>query len=348
MVSAVAQAPLAGHVRNHVADLGVMSTVATASWALHRCDPPWPLPTQTLVLGVLVGHALARFESLRTWRPGAEVPLTVGMVLLGTQVDGGAVLAVGWFGLLLVVGHPLFAGAIVGAALRRVGVAPPTASLVALGLGGSGLPAVVAAQAGEARPDDDSRALAVTATLVVGALGFVLLPWCADRLAFDAAARARWIGVAMPTTADAVLLGAAHSPVALRATAALRFLVTLMLWLPVLLHLRRFGAPTPDASTATRRRHAVAAALARVPGFVFGLALLAALTMAGGLDDDERRALARLANWAFLLALAGIGMGLRAPALRRAGLRRLLAAVAGWLLAAAALALAQCAAKAAG
>jgi hypothetical protein len=41
-------------------------------------------------------------------------------------------------------------------------------------------------------------------------------------------------------------------------------------------------------------------------------------------------------------------MGLRAPALRRAGLRRLLAAVAGWLLAAAALALAQCAAKAAG
>lgn len=340
--------PCAGQVRSHVVELGAMSAVAAASWAAHRWGPPWPLPTQTLALGVLVGHAIARNAPLRGWRPGAEVPLTVGMVLLGTQVDGGAVLAVGWLGVLLVVAHPLCAGALVRGALRCVGVPRPTASLVALGLGGSGLPAVVAAQAGEAQPDDEARALAVTATLAVGALGFVLLPWCADCLGFDAIARARWIGVAMPTTAEAVLLGAGHSPAALRATAALRFLVTLMLWLPVLLHLRRVGAPAPDAATASRRRHAVAATVARVPGFVFGLALLAVLTMAGGLDDDERRALARLANWAFLTALAGIGMGLRVPTLRRTGLRRLLAAVAGWLAAAAALALAQCAAAAAG
>jgi uncharacterized membrane protein YadS len=344
VVTAVASAPLAGHVRSHAGELGAMAAVAAISWAIHRCGPPWPLPTQTLALGVLVGHLLARWTTLQAWRPAAEVPLTLGMVLLGTQVDGGAVLAVGWFGLLLVIGHPLLAGALVRGALVRVGVPRATASVVGIGLGGSGLPGVVAAQAAEARPDDEARALAVTATLAVGALGFVLLPWCADRLGLDAAARARWIGIAMPTTAEAVLLGAAHSPAALRATAALRFLVTLMLWLPVLLHLRRVGEAGADVNGAAQRRHAVAAALARVPGFVFGLALLAALTMAGGLDDDERRGLARLANWAFLTALAGIGMGLRAAALRRTGVDRLLAAIAGWLAAAAALALVQWAA----
>jgi uncharacterized membrane protein YadS len=328
-------APAPGHpqhllawCRHAVADLALLLAIAIASWWLHRTTGVLPLPTQTLLAGMLLGPLCARLPVLRHHRPAPEVPLTVGMVLLGAQVDAQALQAVGLVGLGLLLLHQPIVGWCVRTPLQRVGASPRAASLVAVGVGGGSLSAVLAAEAGSSRPDAEARQLAITATLLAGAVGFLVLPSIVAACGLDATECARWAGITMATTAEAVLVGADHSPAAMRATGAMRFLVNLLLWLPVLAHLRR----VEPVAAAEPRRPARAAWLAirRVPGFVYGLGLLATVTLLGGLAAAEQHALGRATNWAFLMVLAGVGMTTRVGTLRQLGLRPLLAALLGW------------------
>jgi uncharacterized membrane protein YadS len=113
----------------------------------------------------------------------------------------------------------------------------------------------------------------------------------------------------------------------MRATGAMRFLVNLLLWLPVLVHLRSLDAPRPHRQPPLQ---AAWWAVRRVPGFVYGLGLLAVVTLCGGLAAAEQQALGRATNWAFLMVLAGVGLTLRVSTLRQLGWRPLLAALLGW------------------
>lgn len=323
----LASLPLFAWCRHAVVDLALLLGIAVASWGLHRHIGWLPLPTQTLLAGMLLAPLCQWVPLLRAHRPAPEVPLTVGMVLLGAQVDAAALHAVGFVGLGLLLVHQPIVRWCVRLPMQRVGVAPHAASLVAVGIGGGSLSAVLAAEAGATHADEAARQLAITTTLAAGAMGFLLLPGVAAACELDAVECARWAGITMATTAEAVLVGAEHSPEAMRATGAMRFLVNLFLWLPVLVHLRR-----TEPTGAARRRPVQAAfwAVRRVPGFVYGLGLLATATLLGGLAEGEQRALGRATNWAFLMVLAGVGMTIRVPTLRRLGLRPLLAALLGW------------------
>ncbi len=323
---------LLGQCVHAALDLALLLAVAVGSWWLQRSTGWLPLPTQTLLVGMLFGHLCRRVAMLQNYRPAAEVPLTVGMVLLGAQVDADALRAIGLAGLLLLLLHQTVVGWCVRTPLRFVGVSPRTASLVAVGVGGGSLSAVLAAEGASMRPDDVARQQAITSTLFVGAIGYLTLPALVGALDLDAAQCARWAGITMPTTAEAVLVAANHSPEALRATGAMRFLVSLLLWIPVLAHLRRIEPAS--RGDAPHLAHTVWLAVRRVPGFVFGLGLLAAITLLGGVMPNEQAALARATNWAFLMVLAGVGMTTRLRSLQQLGLRPLLAATLGWAAAA--------------
>lgn len=319
--------PLFVWCRHAVFDLGLLLTIAVASWWLYRRTGWLPLPTQTLLAAMLLAPLFARLPVLRRHRPAPEVPLTVGMVLLGAQVDAEALRSVGVAGLGLFLLHLPIVRWCVRVPLQRLGVSPAAASLVAVGVGGGSLSAVLAAEAAAPCSDERARPLAITATLLAGAVGFLALPQVASACGLDATTCARWAGITMATTAEAVLVGAEHSPAAMRATGAMRFLVNLLLWLPVLVHLRGCGAPRRH-----RRPPLQAAwwAVRSVPGFVYGLGLLALVTLGGGLAAAEQQALGRATNWAFLMVLAGVGLSIRTSTLRQIGLRPLLAALLGW------------------
>lgn len=319
--------PLFVWCRHAVFDLVLLLAIAVASWWLQRATGWLPLPTQTLLAGMLLAPLCARLPGLRGHRPAPEVPLTVGMVLLGAQVDARALQAVGFAGLGLLLLHQPIVRWCVRTPLQRLGVSPDAASLVAVGVGGGSLSAVLAAEAASPCRDERARPLAVTTTLLAGAVGFLVLPHVAAAIGLDATACARWAGITMATTAEAVLVGAEHSPEAMRATGAMRFLVNLLLWLPVLVHLRGLDAPRPHRLPPLR---AAWWAVRRVPGFVYGLGLLALVTLCGGLAAEEQQALGRATNWAFLMVLAGVGLTLRAALLRQLGLRPLLGALLGW------------------
>jgi len=328
--------------------LTLLAGVSITAWHLHRLVPALPLPTMTLFLGVAVGSACALSPALRHLRPAAEVPLAVGMVLLGAQCDVVAVHTVGFVGIALLLLHWWIAGRILRYALERAGESKRTASLVSVGSSGAGISAVLAAESSDPEspprarllaessdPESPPRArlLAVASTLVTGALGFVLLPLVASSFWSSATTVARLSGIAMPTTAEAVLIGAAHSPEALRGTGAFRFVVNLLQWIPVLGHARRF-APREERGAARSVVRTAAAVARRMPGFVWGLTLLAAVGTLGGFADHERRVLANVTNWAFLGALAGVGFAIRPLEIAALGWRPIVAAVIGWLAAA--------------
>ena len=313
--------------RHALFDLVVLLVIAIVSWWLHRQLRLLPLPTQTFLVGVVFGRLFGVLPALRRHRPAPEVPLTVGMVLLGAQVDVAALQAIGATGCALWLLYQPLVRACVRVPLRHAGVTPAAASLVAVGLGGGSLSAVLAAEASAPQRDAQARQLAVMATLLAGAAGYLLLPDVVAVCGMDATRCARFVGITMATTAEAVLVGAEHSPEAMRATGAMRLLVNLCLWLPVVAHLRSL-----ETNSATPRRRPVAVvcwAMARVPGFVYGLGLMTVLTLLGGLAAAEQQALARVTNWSFLMVLAGVGMSLRWRALRDIGWRPLLAVLVG-------------------
>jgi len=313
--------------------LTLLAGVSITAWHLHRLVPALPLPTMTLFLGVAVGSACALSPALRHLRPAAEVPLAVGMVLLGAQCDVVAVHTVGFVGIALLLLHWWIAGRILRYALERAGESKRTASLVSVGSSGAEISAVLAAESSDPESPPRARLLAVASTLVTGALGFVLLPLVASSFWSSATTVARLSGIAMPTTAEAVLIGAAHSPEALRGTGAFRFVVNLLQWIPVLGHARRF-APREERGAARSVVRTAAAVARRMPGFVWGLTLLAAVGTLGGFADHERRVLANVTNWAFLGALAGVGFAIRPLEIAALGWRPIVAAVIGWLAAA--------------
>jgi uncharacterized membrane protein YadS len=340
MVSVAARAESLARARagmRGVLGLGSLVSLAAAAWWSHRIVPWLPLPLAAIVLGMLAGrwNAAARMPSKLT--PATDVPLFVGMVLLGAQCDRAALAGVGVTGLVLLLLHWQVAVLLVRRALALVGEEPRTASLVAVGLTGCGFSAVVAARESDPETSERAQMLALFSALLAGLLGFLALPPLAAALGFDATALARWAGLALPTTAEAVLVAAAHSPAALQATGALRFVVNLLQFLPVLAHARRFGPPHEHAVERSLTRN-LRATLARIPPFVFGLTLLAALSAHGLFTTTERAALARLTSWCFLTALAGVGFAMDPRRLFTLGWRPLAAALAAWALAATVLA----------
>jgi len=326
----------------HALGLALLVLLAAAAWNLHRVVPWLPLPFLALSLGLGAG-VLVRARASAWCAPAADVPLFVGMVLLGAQCARAALASVGWLGLALLLAHWQIAAWLVRRALALAGEEPRTASLVAVGLTGCGFSAVVAAREADPATSERAQTLALAAALLAGLLGYLALPPLAHALAFDAPAFARLAGLALPTTAEAVLVAAAHSPAALAATGALRFLVNLLQFLPVLAHARRFApahAPlTPEREPERSLAHSLAtsthATLARVPPFVFGLTLLATLSAHGLFAPPERAALARITSWCFLTALAGVGCATKPRAIADLGWRPLAAALAAWLLASA-------------
>lgn len=315
-------------------DLALLGAIAVAAWLVHRRVPSLPLPSTALVLGVLLGSTFSLVPTLRAVSPAPEVPLAVGMVLLGAQCDAQAIAIVGFVGIALLVAHWHVVGYAMRFALRLAGEEPRAASLVGVGLSGCGISAILAAQESDPSTSERARLLAVTSTLLVGAAGFLALPPAAAALGLDATEIARLAGIAMPTTAEAVLVGGAHSLAALRGTGAFRFAVNVLQWIPVLDHARRFApAQSRDASRSLVRTASIA--LRRVPTFVWGLAVLALFATSGAFAAEERETLARVTNWAFLMALAGVGFATRPLSIAALGWRPLAAALLAWSVCAA-------------
>ncbi len=308
---------------------------AIASAARAATSAGVAVPIATLVLFSSMG--LAGVVRILGKRPAPrlhyEVTLSLGLILLGVQLVPENILKLGWSAPLWVLGYQLLVGTVFYAAVRARIFEKRTGGLLAMGISGSGLSSVLATMRSDPNAPEDVAPLVLSGLLCTGALGFVLFPMISVHLGLDAGQLARWSGVAMPTTAESVLVGASHSAQALHLTGAWRLLINLMQGIPIAAYLVVFTRnPNPEASGFRRGLHIAHTSLRGIPLFVWGLSLVGVFSCVQGFRPEEREVLSRLTTWAFLTALAGIGWNTRPRDLLRYGALRVALIVVLWML----------------
>lgn len=328
MVARATSAPPTRLISAPVIGFLFLVALAIAARALHLLLPVVPLAPLTLFGSMAIGLACSRLPRMQAARVSFELPLSIGMILLGVQFVPPRMARLGLAAPVWIVLHWLVIAALFHLAVRLRLLAPRRAGLLAVGMGGAGLSAVVAARRRDPEAPAETMPLAIATILLSGAAGFVVLPIVGRLLGLSAEALSRWVGICMPTTAEAVLVAADHSPDAFQLTGAWRLLVNLLQWLPVVVYLRIFTPP----SAAIGLRGIVKDTVRAVPAFVWGLSLLGAFSLCGCFDQREQAALGNLTNWMFLMALAGVGFNTRPWELWRMGWRAVVPPLVIWTL----------------
>ncbi len=282
------------------APIVVLAVVVALAKLAHVLGPAVPAVVYALVFGIVAGYGARRAGHHNLSLP-YEVPLTAGFVMMGAQVDASVFGLVGWRGLASVA---LLWVAVVSAfwLAARLRLLPSRlAGLLALGLSGCGVSAVVAVS----RQDPDSRGAPQTvATLVIllsGAAALLAYPVLGAHL--DASTFGTFTGLTVANNAEAIATASTRENPAQLIAAAYKVVVNAFEGLAIVLYLWLF-APRRGA-----RRTKLA--LPKVPGFVIGFALVAGVTLLGAFNEAERATLGSLTQWAFFIALVGVGFRTR-------------------------------------
>ena len=191
-----------------------------------------------------------------------------------------------------------------------------TSILIAFGTaicGGS----AIAAMAPIIKARDDQAALALATVFSLNAIGLLVFPFFGHLLNLDQHQFGLWAALAIHDTSSVVGATAAYGPAALATGTTVK--LTRALWIiPFVL----------AAAGATRCR-----ARARVPLFIIGFVLAAALHSLLPQFANVWAGLTLLARQALVVTLFLIGTGLTREILRRVGIRPLAQGVSLWVLA---------------
>lgn len=225
---------------------------------------------------------------------------------------------------------------------RRVGVVPPLAWLIAVGMAICGNSAILAFSPIVRAPHRDT-AYAVSTITVFGLLGVVLLPAIGTSLGLADPTFGTWAGLSVNDTAQVVATGYAYSAPAGDVATIVKLTRNIAI-LPVLVGATWFMARA-DARAAVASGsvppadpvHPLRWLSRAVPWFVVAFVVLAGLRSVGALDaaiGDQSLAdlLSIAAGLLILVALAGVGLGTDLRAMAGVGARPMVLGVALWLV----------------
>jgi len=310
----------------HPAILGLAVAVAVALLA-RSLVPLLPSLLSEVAVAVLIGAAIANLLPIAArLRPGAKVAvgvvLKIGIVLLGTRLAVGEVLAEGVEALAFVA---VCAGAVlaVGSYLAMRDPRPRLGLLIAAGSAICGNSAIVAV-APVIDADDREVTFAVATITGFGMLAVVVYPVVGALLELPSPVFGLWAGAAINDTSQVVAAGYAFDSVAGDAAVVTKLTRNLLL-APALIAISLVVAGGVRASP----RQLVQRGL---PLFVLGFLLMATARSIGLLDFAiAGRSASSLASdgasAAILIALAGVGLQTDVRALARGGIRALALAI---------------------
>ncbi|MBL4770499.1 MAG: putative sulfate exporter family transporter [Planctomycetes bacterium] len=306
--------------------LDICLCLAIAVGARYLASFGGSLPIASLTLfGAMALSAAYRFALKKDTRLlHYEVPLSLGLILLGVQILPSDLAELGWSAPLWILGYQTFFAMLFYALVKCGCFAKREGGLLAMGLSGAGLSSVLATLKGDPDAPQDAAPMVLSGLLTHGAIGFVCMPIISDRLHLSAAQMACWSGVCMPTTAESVMVAASHSDEALRQAAAWRLLINLLQWVPIVIYLGLFAAPVPKGKGPGPRALALwVNTIHRIPLFVWALTLVGAFSCTTGFTPEERQVLGELTTWSFLIALAGLGWSTRPQKVFALGIKRM-------------------------
>ena len=295
----------------------------------HVLAPQVPGAVWALGFGILAGMGSARVRAVPALP--YQVPLTVGLILLGAQLDPSLFGRIGWAGLTGVGAVWLGVPLLLWVTARLGLLTPRLAGLLALGLIGCGVTAITGAAQSDRKAAGVSAVYATLVVLLTGAIGLVAYPALGEAVGLDASRFGAFAGITLANSAEAVATAALHSDGAMGIAAGYKLLVNALQGLPIVVYLWLFG-PKVERGQGTG---AVRTIFQRVPYFVWGFAAVAVASALGAFTADERVQLAHLTRYAFFIALVGVGFRTRLDVIRRIGVRPVLIGVVVWALVAA-------------
>lgn len=312
-------APAASH---RMAGLAALGGIVLLAKLAHLLVPQVPAVIWALGFGMLAGLE-ARSRGVRLVLPH-ELPLMLGFVLMGAQVESGVFAQAGLTGLGLLAAWVVATLVLfrVAAGLRLL--PRRLANLFALGMAGFGVSAVAAAGSRDPGLSGTPQTMATLLVLLTGAIGLVAYPLLQPWLGLSESGFAALAAVSLANNAEAIATAGTLGAGAALGAAALKVAINAFEGVALVAFLRG-----QNRGTRPRRWHD---AIPRVPGYVLGFSLVAALSLAGIFDGTERASLANLTHWAFFIALAGVGFRTRLDLLARVGWRPLAVGMAIWLL----------------
>jgi uncharacterized integral membrane protein (TIGR00698 family) len=303
--------------------LVVTGAAAAACYGLAQVVPVLNPSTIAVVLGVIVANVGLHRPALV---PGTQLAgrrlLRIAVVLLGLQLSARELVRLGLPGLsvVLVTVAVTFAGTQLIAA--KLGLSRSRGLLIATGFSICGASAVAAMEP-VADGDQDDTAVAVGLVTLCGSLAIVVLPLLRVPLGLDPAAFGSWVGASVHDVGQTVAT-------AQRVPGALTTAVVVKLTRVVLL------APLVTATALVRRHRQPAGGPPRRPApmplFVAGFLAAVVLTSLDVLPAGWVAGAKTVQGILLVMALFGLGTGIRVPSLIRTGGRSLLVGLASWLL----------------
>jgi len=299
--------------------------VAAAARRLHGALPePAAKILGEVIFAVLLGLVVGNTLKL----PSSTVPgirfafhtvLRLAIVLLGAGLSFLTTLAMGLRALLLIV--TLMALALAAAHLlgRRLGVPAKLASLIGIGTAVCGNSAI-SAVAPVIGAEDEDVAYAIATNTLFGTVAVFAYPLIGRALGLGDAAFGSWAGTAVNDTSQVVAAAFAFSDAAGRVATVVKLTRNALMGVVIVAMGILHGRGSVRTPFGTRVRQSV-------PPFVVGFLVMAALNtwgvfgwLSGATGVDVHAALQWAARSLILLALAGVGLGTRAAAMRRTGL----------------------------
>ncbi|MEH3077101.1 MAG: putative sulfate exporter family transporter [Quadrisphaera sp.] len=310
---------------------GLLAAAAAAALAfgVSSLVPGLGPTTVAVVLGLLVANTGLQRAALA---PGTAFAsrrlLRTAVVLLGLQLPLGAVLALGWQGLVVVVVTVAvtFAGTLLLG--RALGLPPGRSLLVSTGFSICGASAIAAVEPlAKARKDDVTTAVALVT--LCGSLAILVLPPLAGPLGLDPVAFGAWVGASVHDVGQ-VVATASRVDGALQ-TAVVVKLARVALLAPLVagvgLAARRAARSRAADDDGTPR-----ARVPLLPLFVVGFLLAVAVRSTGLLPTGLLDAAQLVQTVLLVAALYALGTGIRLRVLVRTGGRSLVLGLVSWVL----------------
>lgn len=271
-----------------------------------------------LLLAVALGAVVANGPGVPAWgRRGVDghaLLLEVGIVLLGARLALDELAAVGPR-LLALAGGVVLGGIIVveGVSRAATDMDRRTGSLLAAGAGVCG---VSAAAAVAASVDADEHQLAYAAATVVlfDAVTLVLFPLVGSTLSLPERTFGVWAGLGMFSTGPATAVGFSVGPTAGEYATLAKLARNALIGAVAAGYAVAYGRSTGGSAGLVRTTWSA------LPRFLVGFVLVMLVANLGLLSPSALARVDAVADAAFLLAFAGLGLSLSVASMRRTGL----------------------------
>lgn len=311
---------------------GLLAAAAAAAVAfgVSSLVPGLGPTTVAVVLGLLVANTGLQRAALA---PGTAFAsrrlLRTAVVLLGLQLPLGAVLALGWQGLVVVVVTVAvtFAGTLLLG--RALGLPPGRSLLVSTGFSICGASAIAAVEPlAKARKDDVTTAVALVT--LCGSLAILVLPPLAGPLGLDPVAFGAWVGASVHDVGQ-VVATASRVDGALQ-TAVVVKLARVALLAPLVAGVGLAARRAARSRAAADDDGTSRARVPLLPLFVVGFLLAVAVRSTGLLPTGLLDAAQLVQTVLLVAALYALGTGIRLRVLVRTGGRSLVLGLVSWVL----------------